>query len=71
MNSFGSTVLLNAFTSVSYCNMAIAHANTLAATSMTQVDESKVSGEIVSLLRENFFPHTYAGSMKGKPPSSY
>jgi len=50
--------------------MAIAHANTLATTSMAQNDESKVSGEIVSLLKENFFRHTYAGSMKGKPPPS-
>ncbi|HUP81711.1 MAG TPA: DUF1579 family protein [Pirellula sp.] len=31
------------------------------------VDESKVSGEIVSLLNGNFFRHTYEGSMKGKP----
>ena len=30
-------------------------------------DESKVSGEIVSLLNGNFFRHTYVGSMKGKP----
>lgn len=30
-------------------------------------DESKVSGEIVSLLNGNFFRHTYEGSMKGKP----
>ena len=31
------------------------------------VDESKVSGEIVLLLNGNFFRHTYAGSMRGKP----
>ncbi len=31
------------------------------------VDESKVSGEIVSLLNGNFFRHTYEGSMQGKP----
>lgn len=30
-------------------------------------DESKVFGEIVSLLNGNFFRHTYEGSMKGKP----
>ena len=30
-------------------------------------DESKVSGEIVSLLKGNFIRHTYEGTMKGKP----
>ena len=30
-------------------------------------DESKVSGEIVSLLNRKFFRHTYEGSIKGKP----
>lgn len=30
-------------------------------------DESRVSGEIVSLLNGNFFRHSYEGSMKGKP----
>ncbi|MBC7966845.1 MAG: DUF1579 family protein [Fuerstia sp.] len=30
-------------------------------------DESKVSGEIVTLLNGNFFRHTYEGSMKGRP----
>jgi len=30
-------------------------------------DESKVSGNIVSLLNGNFFRHTYEGSMKGQP----
>lgn len=30
-------------------------------------DDSKVSGEIVSLLNGNFFRHTYEGSMQGKP----
>ncbi len=30
-------------------------------------DDSKVSGEFVSLLNGNFFRHTYKGSMKGKP----
>ena len=30
-------------------------------------DESKVSGEIVSLMNRKFFRHTYEGSMKGKP----
>ncbi len=31
------------------------------------VDESKISGEIVSVLNGNFFRHSYQGSMKGKP----
>lgn len=30
-------------------------------------NESKVSGEIVSLLNPNVFRHTYEGSMQGKP----
>lgn len=30
-------------------------------------DESKVSGEIVSLINQNFFRHTYQGSMQGSP----
>jgi len=33
----------------------------------TLADESKASGEIVSLLNRKFFRHTYEGSMKGKP----